>query len=351
MKKIAIIALKDEEDCFYSFDMDSSGPTNLKKLPKQEIIISNYSVFPDCSIPIVTRFKKGLKPTVLVVEAEMSPEEFSSLRTGNQVPTFYGRKIRVIKEMERPFQYGYRIFEKRLKVGDKEGLRIWENLSLFWTTYGFNNRREYKAFVRLSDLAVKYLGGNAEAGFIHLSVHNRDFLKDILKSEHVNLKVFDGGTRHPLNIPKTDIKREISELPEELFAAFHHKTNFMMTDKFASKSYQQRFFQLLKEKHGYSVAAVLEKLPDRLIKTIDADIILQEICPELYALKKSQTNEERMEKEVGVTIEMNLLKDIFPRVTTNSLPELRTLCFEKIEGIVPEAVRDILKNKMIVFLN
>lgn len=117
------------------------------------LTIKELSPYPFEHFSSLNKFDKGWKPTYLLVEADLSNEEWRSMQSaGIAYHRFTDREITVLSEFKKPFEYGY---ERLLEFGSKK-LQLFDFYSNI-INQKTRSKKEFKAMSKILELAYMEL--------------------------------------------------------------------------------------------------------------------------------------------------------------------------------------------------
>lgn len=148
----------------------------------ETITVDEVSPFPFENFSSVNETPKGWKRTYLLVDADMTKEEWEGMKSsGVMYHRFKNRKITFIKEFKTPFQYSLETFKKF-----NGRLQMWE-LTTWILHQKTRSKKEHDAMSEILELAYQYHSSSQYKLDISIDKYVIPYLKQLLSYDSDNV--------------------------------------------------------------------------------------------------------------------------------------------------------------------
>lgn len=339
LKKIIILGVKDAEGNYYACGGKSNRfkETMTKLSEKDYINASEIDVFPYKIHRMASSLPEGLIFAYLEVEMELTDSQYDTLiRINGNNKKYPWKKVKLIKELETPYRYGWMFFQEQLRNKDWFGIySVHENMVAIHKHINFKNRDELGAFLCF------YNYGTKDFGKINLSVLNFELWDELLITQELkNLDVYLGYGLEKKNYTK--YFELINNWDDFTFLRFHEATTLCYLENTAKERLTKSFYSRIRHDLDWPLYHLMNYMSDEMLKDYGYDELLYELFPDLkFLLPENHIAPEHRYYD-NMDEELSLIDKVLPHVSMKSYDFVKRMHIGFIRKYIPEIMKERL---------
>lgn len=350
LQKVVILALKDEKGNFYACNqyIEKGHPPLITRLYMEHPVeVAIVEIFPYTNFTSFSTYDEEVYSfTYLHALVEMSDEEFQNLSAGDiRKYQFYRRKVQAVEELKTPFAYTWEIYEKELqKELESKSSNIRYGALSWQVLMGFNSDAEFDIYQRFFNLPNKCYNPYD----FKVSKFNWKYLERVLLLRYpINIHyVLNEGI---FSIDKDFLIALVDKMSLPAFAHFHNGEYLSYLGKASSERINKDLFDEILKQTGNSVTEYISRMPENVIKEYGPDYLFNIAFQEMDAMLQSSEYEpytyyldddyEFFGTHDDRDREVDIILNLLPHLTEDSIPLLNELVYERIEEFLTDEIK------------